>query len=128
MSVEEELKELMIKRFKSVRHFAAVAGIPYGTIVSILSRGVLNSNLQNVITICDILGISVDALAENKIIPVIKTVQNDFDNIGDKVKAELQGLAKEYKYLTQDDINFFNDSMQIVIEQLRRRKKERANK
>ena len=128
MTIEEQLKDLILRKYKSIRHFAEVAGLPTTTMHAILNRGIMNANVQNIITICDVLGISVDALIENEIIPVNKTVPNVFDNIGEKVKAELQALAIENKYLSQDDINFFNDSMQIVIEQLRRRKKERANK
>ena len=128
MSVEDELKDLIIKRYKSVRQFAVAANIPYGTIVSILSRGVLNSNLQNVIAICEVLGISVDALADNKIIPINKSKSNVYDMIGEQLKAELQSVAKEKKHLSQDDINFFTDSMQIVLEKLKRRGNKGASK
>lgn len=70
MTIEKELKNLILKRYGSILEFTNKTGLPYSTIDSIFRRGVLNSNIANVIKICEELKISVDALASNEIIPV----------------------------------------------------------
>ncbi|MDW8574982.1 helix-turn-helix transcriptional regulator [Streptococcus suis] len=62
--IEEQLKHLMELRFGSVKAFANQNDLPYSTVRSILSRGVMNSNADNVFKICSILGIDPKALAE----------------------------------------------------------------
>lgn len=66
--VEEKIKELIITRYGTVKWFAKKIDVPYTTIDTILKRGVLNSNVLNVIKICNELGINVDELANGKVV------------------------------------------------------------
>lgn len=68
MTIEKELKELILQRYGSILEFTKKINIPYSTIDSIFKRGVLNSNIANIIKISEALNISVDGLAEGKII------------------------------------------------------------
>ena len=70
MTTEDKLKELILKRYHSVREFTIENDIPYTTIHSIFRRGIGNSSVSNVIKICKALGISADALADGEIVPV----------------------------------------------------------
>lgn len=70
MTTEEKLKELILKRYHSVREFTIENDIPYTTIHSIFKRGVGNSSVTNIIKICKALGISADALADGDIAPI----------------------------------------------------------
>lgn len=70
MTTEDKLKDLILKRYHSIREFALTIDIPYSTIDSIFRRGVGNSSVSNIIKICKALGISVDALADGEIVPV----------------------------------------------------------
>lgn len=72
MSTEEKLKDLILKRYHSIREFTIAIDIPYTTMDSIFRRGVGNSSVSNVIKICKALGISADALADGEIVPVKK--------------------------------------------------------
>lgn len=71
--LEENLKNLIIEKFGSIRQFAINVNIPYTTVDSILKRGLDNSNVGNIIKICKKLDISIDNLFENKKI----TLEND---------------------------------------------------
>lgn len=62
--IEEQLKHLMELRFGSVKAFANQNDLPYSTVRSILSRGVMNSNADNVFKICSILEVDPKVLAE----------------------------------------------------------------
>ncbi len=70
MSTEDKLKDLILKRYHSIREFAIKFDIPYSTIDSIFRRGVGNSSVSNIIKICKALGISADALADGEIAPI----------------------------------------------------------
>lgn len=72
MTIEERLKDLILKRYHSIREFTISIDMPYTTIDSIFRRGVANSSVANVIKICKALGISADALADGEIVPVKK--------------------------------------------------------
>ena len=70
MTTEDKLKELILKRYHSIREFALTIDIPNSTMDSIFRRGLSNSSVSNVIKICKALGISADALADGEIVPV----------------------------------------------------------
>lgn len=70
MTTEEKLRNLIFSRYKSMREFAIMADIPNSTVNSVLSRGIKNSSVANVIKICKALKISADELAEGRITPI----------------------------------------------------------
>ena len=70
MTIEDQLKNLILSRYRSIREFVISIDMPYTTMDSIFRRGIGNSSVSNVIKICKALGISADELAEGKIVPV----------------------------------------------------------
>ena len=70
MTTEDKLKELILKKYHSIREFTIANDLPYTTIHSIFKRGIGNSSVNNVIKICKALGISADALADGEISPI----------------------------------------------------------
>ena len=69
MTIEDKLKIYILSKYKSIRKFTESAKIPYTTIDGMLKRGILNSNIKNVILVCRTLGISADELINGKIVP-----------------------------------------------------------
>jgi hypothetical protein len=67
MPVEQDLKDMILEKYKSVRAFSEITGIPYSTIDSIFKRGIGNSSVSNVLRICKELGIDADALGDGAI-------------------------------------------------------------
>lgn len=68
MSIEEQLKELIIKKYGSVNKFAQTCGLSTSTVATIFTRGVNKTNISTIIKICQELGISADELADGKIV------------------------------------------------------------
>ncbi len=58
MTKSEILKEEILKQYKSVRAFAAEAGVPYSTLVTALERGVEGMAYGTVTKMCEKLSIS----------------------------------------------------------------------
>lgn len=70
MSIEEELRNIILERYKTMKSFADAIDMKYTTLDSIFKRGIMNSNVQNIIKICGALGISVSELAQGRITPL----------------------------------------------------------
>lgn len=68
MSIEEELKAVILSARGSLREFAISIDMPYSTLDSIFKRGLENASIRSIVKICDALEISADALAEGKIV------------------------------------------------------------
>jgi len=74
MNIENELRDLIIQRYGTMLNFSNAVGIANSTLATMFkNNGLEKTSLTNAIKICDALGISVDALAVGKIIPVDKT-------------------------------------------------------
>ena len=57
MSREQKLRNLILDRYVSLRSFSIESGIPYSTLMTLLSRGIGGASFDTVIQICKILGI-----------------------------------------------------------------------
>lgn len=77
MTIEDELKSLLLTRYKSLREFCLTIDLPYSTVTSILKRGIPNANVSNIIKICNHFNISADGLANGKFIPITKLYEKD---------------------------------------------------
>ena len=103
MPVEQDLKNLILQRYKSVRAFSEQTGIPYSTIDSIFKRGIANSSVSNIIKICRALGIDADSLGDGKIEPR---------------KKEMIGAAAHFNIdkLTPEGIERYMEFMEFLAE------------
>ena len=93
MTIENKLKEMIIARYGTVVNFTTQAGLPNSTLASIMNRGVNNASIQNIVIICKMLGISADALADGKIVPVTPV---DYENCAE-LSDLIAGLAENIK-------------------------------
>ena len=71
MSIDADLKALILSRYKSIREFSITIDMPYTTLYTIFERGIENASIGNVIRICKALKISTDELAEGRIVSII---------------------------------------------------------
>ena len=120
MTKEDMLKNYILSKYRSVREFTMKNGIPYSTMATIFKRGIDNANVNNVIKICNALNISTDALAEGRIVPVIKEeceivqIQEILDN-AKKVLLTNTNLYLDEKKATKSDIAFFISGIDSLI-------------
>lgn len=63
MTLEEQLKREILNRYKSIREFSSMTGIPYSTVDSVLKRGIKNSGVGTVIRIFSFLDIDVESIS-----------------------------------------------------------------
>lgn len=96
MSVEENLKALILSKYKSLREFCGAIGLPYSTVDSILRRGVENAGVGKIIKICRHFDISADELARGNITPAGRPSAKHFHLSTDEVEH-----IKKYRSLDE---------------------------
>ena len=132
MSIEEKLKDLILQRYRSIREFTQVIGMPYGTFDSILKRGVENASIQNIIKICKELGISADELADGHIVPYSSVSQRRTDakeitTIVNRVKTALadeSNVTLDGEQIAPEDARTLVTTLEITVEMLRRKRRQ----
>ncbi|BCP60310.1 XRE family transcriptional regulator [Streptococcus suis] len=99
---EQNLRELIERRYGSVRQFSLKIDMPASTINSILNRGILNSNVDNVLRICTALGIKPDifsVLLDNNI------EQSEILEIYNKLEPTRQEKVLDYAEVQLEEQN-----------------------
>lgn len=94
---EDKLKNLILGKYKSIREFTTIVEMPYSTVDSIFKRGIRKASVDNLIKICEELGISADALVDGRIeykCDDITTIAAHFD--GDEFSEEQLDRIKAF--------------------------------
>ena len=116
MVIEDQLKNLILSRYRSIREFTLIIDMPYTTIDSIFRRGIGNSSVANVIKICKALGISADGLADGKIVPYHQAPRGSISEVRDIVNATKAKLF--CSHLTIDGVNIEAEQVEPIIDAL----------
>lgn len=88
--IEDKLKDLIVKQYGTLSNFSIESGLNSSTLTNILNRGIHNANIQNVIKICNALGISADELANDRI--VFRSHSHDDEDLGDLMELLTEEL------------------------------------
>lgn len=128
MTVEERLKELIIKEYGTMKEFTDHIGIPNSTFANILRRGVQNANVLTIIKICQALNISTDDLAEGKIVPLTRSeaVPTKIEDLFDELKRQLlnaNNLTLSDLPATADEIMLLVSTLDVVLEVTKKKQK-----
>ena len=63
MTLEEQLKQEILGRYKSVRAFTTSINIPYSTLDSVFKRGIANAGVSTMIKVFDALDLDIESIA-----------------------------------------------------------------
>lgn len=126
MTIEQQLKELILSRYENVIDFTKKIGMPNSTFASILHRGVSKASINNIIKICQELEISADELSNGKIVPQNHPKENEQpQDIQDvlsiaKMNAKYKKLTLDGEPLTEDDIEIIFDSIDFSLKVIKK--------
>ena len=95
---EQQLRELIELKYGSVRQMALKIDMPASTINSILNRGILKSNVDNIFKICSALDIRPESLAEG--LDFHKQAENSSDIVAIYEKLDEDRQADVIDYAT----------------------------
>lgn len=108
MTVETQLKNLILEHYKSMLEFSKEIDMPYSTLQSVLKRGIGKAGIETVTKISQALGISADGLGKGKIIPLPDGVRYISD---DDLKFALFHGEK----MTDEDLQVIRDYAEFLI-------------
>lgn len=105
--VEDRLRKLIVERYGSMIAFSKSIGMANSTLATIMERGVNKASINNIIKICEALGISADSLAHGQIVHnkkpqgqiTIEAMVEDFQNkiISDSLTINGVPMTEEEK-------------------------------
>ncbi len=122
-STEIRIKEMIIKRYGSLKKFCEVIHMPWTTLDSILKRGIANSNITNVMKITKELKIDTESLASGILLDSTETdittainsspkILQYYDVLNDMGKHEATKRVAELteipRYVATEDFNYVN--------------------
>lgn len=105
MKIEEELKNLILSKYKSLREFSIELNMPYSTLDTILKRGIQKASINNIIKICNCLDISTDELANEKIVAKNDSIKRpNYTNHEKELIKKYRRLDKRGKQAVDDTL------------------------
>lgn len=125
MTLEDKLKELILSDHATIKDFADKCGIKYQTVMSILTRGVLNASVTNIIKICQTLGISTDELANGRIVAAGPSFtmkeRTALEEVVTLTKQRMNEgrLTFEGVPLSEDEKDFLSNTMDVCINMMK---------
>jgi transcriptional regulator with XRE-family HTH domain len=128
MTSEEVLKEYIYAKYNSVRQFAIECGLKYSTVAAVLNRGLVNSNIDTVFTICQALGIRLEPLVKDAQIIELEPKTRlsrklEAYQIYIQIEASSGSLTLDGVGLDDQEIDMFLFGFDALIETIRRRRK-----
>ena len=91
MTIENQLRELILLKYDSLREFTFNIGLPYSTLSTILKNGIMTANISNVVKICNALSIKIDELVEGRLVENIPGEKLlDVEKIFNQTKINIQ--------------------------------------
>ena len=127
MTIEEKLKNMILEQYSSIREFTIKIDMAYSTLNSILTRGISNATLSNILKICDALHISADALADGRIEYINRQNRQDATDIADILANTKKQLLTDHalmfngKPADDEAIQSILDAMEVGMEIARRK-------
>nr|WP_326175008.1 hypothetical protein [uncultured Oscillibacter sp.] len=64
MTIEEQLKQEILSRYKSVRSFTTAIDIPYSTLDSAFKRGIMNAGVSTMVKVFSALDLDIESVRE----------------------------------------------------------------
>ncbi len=117
MTIEEQLKRLILTKYRSIRAFTKDINVPYSTIDTMFKRGIGGTAVSTIIKICKKLEIDTDALGDGKIVSKrafsISDLKDEEQNIIRKYRL-LNDLGKEKMQEQLDDVLLIGKYLQYV--------------
>lgn len=81
MGLEEQLRNCILSRYKSIRAFCLAVDVPYTTMDSILKRGVYNAGVSTIIKIFRALDLNVESISTGQLESTRKSLYPDIPDL-----------------------------------------------
>ena len=125
MTIEERLKDYILAKYGTIKDFSDKSGIPYGTVMSNLKRGIMKSSASSILTMCETLQISADGLANGQILAVSEQTPVQYEDLLPYVRSVLASgtFSVDGIPVSSAEMDKVIEALEIATEMIRRKRK-----
>ena len=118
MTIENQLRELILLKHGSLREFTFNIGIPYSTLSTILKKGIMTATMSNMVKICNALDIKLDGLVAGRIVEnkldgilldvedILNRTKNNIAYPNVKIDGEIMDESTKKLFINSIDLNY----------------------
>lgn len=118
MTIENQLRELILLKHGSLREFTFNIGIPYSTLSTILKKGIMTATMSNMVKICNALDIKLDELVAGRIVEnkpsgilldvedILNRTKNNIAYPNVKIDGEIMDESTKKLLINSIDLNY----------------------
>lgn len=118
MTIENQLRELILLKHGSLREFTFNIGIPYSTLSTILKKGIMTATMSNMVKICNALDIKLDGLVAGRIVEnkpgeilldvedILNRTKNNIEYPNVKIDGEIMDESTKNLLINSIDLNY----------------------
>lgn len=117
MSIELQIKDMIIEQYGSVAEFSTVAGIPNSSFSSLVKRGINTANMSTMLKLCDTLHISIDELARGQIVPTTAKSPHFGDDVASSLNLYKHAL-KSLENVNLDGVALSDNERDVLYAML----------
>ena len=92
MTIEEQLKQEILSKYKSVRAFTTAINIPYSTLDSVFKRGIQNAGVSTMIKVFDALDLDIECIPGGTLLRRPLKSENSSSSDGSEPEEEISRL------------------------------------
>lgn len=128
MTVEEQFKSEILRRYKSVRAFTQAINVPYSTIDTMLKKGIGGTSVQTVLKVCSALDIDIESIESGHLYKKTAPISAEADTEA-AIEVKLFNLLSENGYIQEggdisdDDLEFFQSLLSLARTYMNQRRK-----
>ena len=123
MSIEEQLKSIILSKYKSVRAFTTSIGIPYTTLDSVFKRGICKAGVETMLKVFSALNLDVESITTGTLTEKKAPVPELADTEATPVDIPslytmlvAQGYVKDGEDLSDQDLRFLVSVGEVIRE------------
>ena len=109
MTIEEQLKKIILDRYKSVRAFTQAVDIPYSTVATMFKRGIYGTGVSTILKLFQALDLDVESISTGELKP--KTKNAPVQDESDFKKKRLIHNYAQLNELGQDTLVNYSDDL-----------------
>lgn len=126
MTIENQLRELILLKHGLLREFTFNIGIPYSTLSTILKKGIMTATMSNMVKICNALDIKLDGLVAGRIVEnkpgeilldvedILNRTKNNIAYPNVKIDGKIMDESTKKLLINSIDLNY-----QLVLKMLK---------
>lgn len=119
MTIEEQLKQEILLKYKSIRAFTTSINIPYSTLDSVFKRGIANAGVASMIRVFNALDLDIESVQsgnlQHKHCKPVDNQPTSRDTLWDTLTPDERQLLKDYRSMNPQGQEYIRQTMYMAV-------------